>query len=435
MRPSALGGVGQGCVCLRRDLLLATAVTVIAVLYVRFAVANSFHVWPADASAYWEMAQKTILPSTQWEVVSWHYLPRVLVPSVVHAVFGGSIFGFICIGISALWVSNLLIGRLSALYTSDWRAAGFLMALFSTNYTVLLHGLANICLVDLPTMPIVFLALYLYLRFCVGTNWAWPRGPAALFALTLVIGTLSREAVIFYAAVFVMYPVFLRRGRLALRTFALCLPSMVTYWIVRFWLGPFPWESLQPDLAQLIGPYLEWNPGQYRQLFSAFGGLWVLIPLALAQALKEQGWRSQSFLLPILGFGAGIGMSLLAAEENRYLFFMAFPLLVPAFAAYMSQVNAHLRDRCVWGVLGVTYVLRLLLCYRPSFEATCWPFAHLMADQSFRLFLAIVATAQIVILLWYAIAGSGRFRALSIRLFGFCAGEDAPYHEKATHLR
>jgi hypothetical protein len=395
-----------------QDALRAAVVTAVCALFVAFFVANAYERWLGDAAAIWEMSQNTISPSTAWEIAIVPYLYRVLVPFVVGTVFRGAISGFVVVGIAALFACNVLIARTARLYTNDTKAIVFVMVAFSSNLTVLHSGLANICLVDLPALPFVLAAVWLLLRRVGRKDGVWPTREAVVFGAALVLGTLVKESVLFYVPVFVGFFVLRGKWNDAARVFALCLPAVVVHLGIRLWMGPLFLELQRPNPWGLVGGYLELSIGQYRQLFSALGAVWLLIPLALWFCLKQRKHYPEAWLLPTIGFLGGLIMSLMAAEENRYLFFMMFPVLVPALALYLSELNTQLSRTHQHILLLLFFLSRLALAYRPSFEQdTFWPFAHLMAAPGFVAYLTACALLQIGVVAVYVVRGGG-FSAL-----------------------
>lgn len=390
------------------EIVIPVAVTFLTVLAVWLLVKNSFTVWPGDATAYWEMAQIPISPDTKWVFAGIPYIYRILIPSIVRIIFGSSINGFIFIGIVSLLISNYLVFKISQVYTDDILASLFIVVAFSSNYTVV-FTLANICMLDIPSF--VF-ALLLVLIFVKHLNIEGDKAKLSwfLFSLLLILGTLVKEWFLFLIPIFIVYLLCKHKIRESVFTGFCSLPAIVAHLIIRLMVGPlFDKIHNSFDIFMLIGPYMAFEIGQYRQLISTFGALWLFIPLSLIYCYKKNRILKEVYILPILGLIAGLIMSCMAAEENRYLFFICYPFLIPAFSIYFSELNRHIQKSALYTITALFFLTRLALTYRPVFtEGTFWPFAHLMQNPNFLLFISVVAAFQILIIVYYIAAASGK---------------------------
>lgn len=398
------GVVIKGKVLKRYDILLIVLITVCIIFTTDLLITNAYHVWPGDATAIWSMAQQPITPGEQSADFYVPYTYRIMVPFIVHTFFNSSISGFIAISLLSFFACNVAIFKIARLYASDLLVCATISLLFSTNYTVMLT-LANVCLLDIPSLAILLWATYIFLKFLLGQDkaplWAW-----AVFSGLMLGGTLVKEWFLFLMPAFIIYYLYDRKLIRAVGLFFAFLPAIVAHLAVRLAMGPMFTAVQSFDVNRYLGPYLKLEFGAYNELFSAFGAVWLLLIFALLYGYRKHRGRNELYVLPILGLVTGLVMSFMALENNRYIFFTTFPLMVPLLAVYLGYLNQRISRGWLYGLLALAVLARIAMMYRPEFIESSMPFEHLMNEPAFLAFIAAMAALQVIAIGVYILAGS-----------------------------
>jgi hypothetical protein len=186
------------------------------------------------------------------------------------------------------------------------------------------------------------------------------RRPRAL-AATLLVGTLFREAVLFVIPLaYAVWAVRVWDRRAALRTLAVGAPALLAYLALRLAIPtvgrsavPGYGGSLVGERGHVIRLGLESLATELRRMFSVFGPLWLLAPLALrGSRFARRGlalvacslvsmtfaldWGRMIFLSAPVFYPAG-AFTLARRPRWRLATWLAFAALVLGYAIYMDR--------------------------------------------------------------------------------------------------
>ena len=389
--------------CKKPEIFIPFFISLITIIYIYFFIKDSFTVWPGDALAYWELSQSSIVPGKQWVYAIVPYSYRIVIPTLVRIFFGSSIIGYIFITISSFFISNFLIFKISQLYTKDILASSFLILAFSSNWTIA-GSVANVCLLDLPSFACILLILYILFSH-LKSDEIIPISSWIAYSLILILGTLIKEWILFFVPIFLLYFLYNKKYSDSIKLLMFSLPAIASHAIMRLLMGPFFTKIQSFDISLLIKGYITFQIGTYRQLFSTFGAVWLLIPFALYYCLCKKPKLNEMYILPLLGLIAGLFLSCMALEENRYIFFTMFPVLIPAFSLYLSKLNRGLNTVNQFLIIsGIFYISRLLLRYRPVPPGD-YSYDLFMQDPFWYTFVSVMTAIQILAVLYYLLVG------------------------------
>lgn len=384
-------------------LIPAVATALVAVLG-WLLVENAYTVMRGDAVALWDMAQVPIDPkmSWTWDGVAGSNVPytyRIAVPFVVRNLFGSSMAGFIFIAIASLFVCNYFVYRISQLYAKTTLTNSLIVIIFATNFTIF-NTLVNPALVDLPSFALALTMTYLFLKY-IAKGASTSRTVWITFSFLLLIAVMIKEWVLFILPAFFLYLVVIKQYKKAMLLFLYSLPAVGVHLAIRLIMGPLFPELQQPSLSLLVERYFT-EIGAYRSLFATFGAIWIVIPLALYFVRRNKEKVRETYILFFIGVAVWLVMGTIASDHNRYLFFLAFPLLIPALSLYFTKYSQHLKRGALFTIIALLAITRMAMHFRPESQNG----SVLMEFQSEGViaFISAAAAVQILVILYYVLA-------------------------------
>jgi hypothetical protein len=402
------------------DLIVATTLTVLTVLFCLFFVKGSFTIWPADATEYFKMAQNPFDP----QVAMVPFVYRIGVPYLVHYLFGGSIWGFILIKILSFWTCLYLIMKIARLFTSDKIAKAFVSVIFATAYSILFQ-VANVAVLDVSSYVFIFALLYIFFTSIDGRETI-DKKTWILFAVVLLLGTLVREWTIFVVPILIVYVLFtgspgnlmgdiagaarqhmldkMHRVRRALVIVLCTVPAGAEILFIRFLMknseGAQTFYNYWP--YNFLQDFWPLNIDRYWYLFQAFGAFWMVVPIAVIYCYKNSRKEPALYVLPVLALMLALFfMTIDGLTTNRMLFYM-FPFLIPALSIYLSKLNEGISSSWLSILFLVMFLLvRFAVNYRAELVGAFRPDA---------VQLVVCVVIETAVLVAYIVMGSRRRR-------------------------
>lgn len=214
----------------------------------------------------------------------------------------------------------LLMRQLGA----DGRVAGALALLMSVSPPFLIVALRNGRNTDIATVCFMMAATYFAVR----------RRHVAL-AVTLLLGTAVREAVLFVAPLaYAIWAVRPLDARAAVRTLAVAAPAVAAYAAIRLGIDtvgeaqvPGYGGSLVGERFTVIKQGLDSAFQEARRMFTVYGPLWLLAPLAL----RDMRFARRGLVLVALALA-----SMTFALDWGRMILLAAPVFYPAGAYALS---------------------------------------------------------------------------------------------------
>lgn len=235
--------------------------------------------------------------------------------------------------INVINIIGLLIGlwALSQLL-SDMHLSPYVQAvglgLYTVNFPVLYYG--SIGFVDSSLQGLLMLGVY-----------AISRRKFALFSITLLIGFLSKETMIFIVPVAILYIYSTKNSKSDYWWIILWISIVCTLWLMVRYNNPFLQSSnyiWQPESFRLSG-----NLSRYRGWIAVLLSCGIVIPLAFAgiRSLRHIASADGLFLKSlILGVWGGIILTIYAFFaaylDGRHLW-IAYPFAIPLACFYLQN--------------------------------------------------------------------------------------------------
>jgi len=301
-------------------VVAATAMLVSLILWSRTAKllpGTALFAAPADHHKYIRMAQDGVM-SLHIAPYSW----RVLTPLIVHFLPGTLIVRFQLVAFLSLWTSAILVYYICRRSAFDRTLSMAGLLLFCSLGYAVKFNMFDFWLSDPLAFVFVLTSILLLLDDRI-----------LLFAFTLAIGVLAKESVIFVAPLYYSFKQAKPwEGRLALKTLALALPSVVVLAILRLANPADNGYSLTGAMSQAIhGRAADFVPTLVH-VFSAFG---LLLPI-----LALVGGRgSVAVLRRYWPFVVGVLAQLLFALNTQRLVVLGFPVVVLMALEGLSRIR------------------------------------------------------------------------------------------------
>ena len=101
-------------------------------------------------------------------------------------------------------------------------------------------------------------------------------------------------------------------------------------------------------------------------------------------------------------------MGTIASDHNRYLFFLSFPLLIPALALYFVKYNEQLKKGALYAIIALLAITRMAMHFRPEPQEGFAPFAG--QSEGVIAFISIAAGIQVLVVLYYILSVHRKIR-------------------------